>query len=116
MIFSLITSILSLLSFLKIVQKRRELQQKNPERIGLLTAATHTVFDGIEKITNELDKVNEIIDERSSRLLIEPKKRFLLENSNQKKPILRIESTIKKKEQDEMLKSIPTFNNSNLSN
>ena len=112
MIYGLIASILSLLSFLKIVQKRRELQLKNPQRIGLLTAATHSVFDGLEKITNELDKVNEIIEERSTRLLIEPKKRFLLENHT-KKPILRIESTIKRKEQDEMLKSIQNFNNSN---
>jgi hypothetical protein len=119
MLFSFVASIFSILSFLKVVQKRRQLQIQNNERIGffekiknlgLLTAATHAVFDGIEKITTELDKMNEIIEERSNRLLIEPKKRFLL--TTNPPPILRIQSSVKgqNNKDDEMLKSIPNFN------
>jgi hypothetical protein len=62
----------------------------------------------LKKITTELDKMNEIIEERSNRLLIEPKKRYLLTNNN--KTTLRLPSPIAPSAQDEMLKSIPNFN------
>ncbi|KAL0482518.1 hypothetical protein AKO1_014416 [Acrasis kona] len=67
MIYFLLSAFASVFSGLKVIEKRRQLQETKPYKVTFTEALIHTLFDTTDKISNEWRNVNQIIDQRKNQ-------------------------------------------------